>query len=78
MDETRTYFLTHPCLGLRDLNSARQNITEGYMLKCNAIFAVCYIGRAITDAGVMSVFDLAKRAHLPNVGIVCTKSDVSS
>ena len=47
------------------------------MLKCDEIFAVCQIGRATTDAGVMSVFELARQAKLSNVGIVCTKSDVS-
>ena len=63
-------------LGLRDLNAARLKITERYVLKCNEIFAVCLIGRAITDAGVKGVFDLAKRAKLSNIGIICTKSDV--
>ncbi|KAM7215631.1 hypothetical protein V8F06_009018 [Rhypophila decipiens] len=61
--------------GLRDLNSARQNITERYILKCDEIFAVCCIGRAVTDVGVKAVFDLARQARLSNVGIVCTKSD---
>ncbi|KUL85849.1 hypothetical protein ZTR_07402 [Talaromyces verruculosus] len=45
--------------GLRDLNSARQNVTE----------------RATTDAGVKEVFELARRAALSNVGIICTQSD---
>ncbi|KAM7200854.1 hypothetical protein V8F20_005096 [Naviculisporaceae sp. PSN 640] len=61
--------------GLRDLNSARQNITERYILECDEIFAVCCIGRAVTDVGVKTVFDLARKARLSNVGIVCTKSD---
>ncbi|KAE9378390.1 hypothetical protein N431DRAFT_400024 [Stipitochalara longipes BDJ] len=60
--------------GLRDLNSARQSITERHLLKCDEIFAVCCIGRATTDASVMSVFEIAARAELSNVGIVCTKS----
>lgn len=63
--------------GLHDLNSARRNITERYLLHCDEIFAVCNIGRAVTDAGVASVFELAKKAKLSNVGIICTKSDVS-
>lgn len=62
--------------GLRDLNSARRNITERYLLECDEIFAVCFIGRAITDAGVASVFELARQAKLSNVGIICTRSDV--
>ncbi|KAK4442405.1 hypothetical protein QBC34DRAFT_313226 [Podospora aff. communis PSN243] len=61
--------------GLRDLNSARRNITERYLLQCDEIFAVCFTGRAITDAGVASVFELAKQAKLFNVGIICTRSD---
>lgn len=61
--------------GLRDLNSARRNITERHIRNCHEIFAVCNIGRATTDAGVKSVFDLARDARLRNIGIVCTKSD---
>lgn len=68
--------LTNICSGLRDLNAARRAITERYLLKCDEIFAVCNIGRAITDVGVSSVIDLAKQAGLSNVGIICTRSDV--
>ncbi|KAK5988118.1 hypothetical protein PT974_12258 [Cladobotryum mycophilum] len=60
---------------LRDLNSARQNITERYLLECDQVFAICNIGRATTDVGVSSVFDLANRARLSQVGIICTKAD---
>ncbi|KAK3903178.1 hypothetical protein C8A05DRAFT_43557 [Staphylotrichum tortipilum] len=61
--------------GLRDLNSARRNITERYLLECDEIFAVCPIGRAMTDEGVKSVCDLARQTGLSNVSIICTKSD---
>ncbi|KAK6859171.1 hypothetical protein PG995_005024 [Apiospora arundinis] len=61
--------------GLRDLNAARRHITERYLLECDEIFAVCIAGRAITDEGVMNVIELAKKAKLSHVGIVCTKSD---
>ncbi|KAK3322792.1 hypothetical protein B0H66DRAFT_475296 [Apodospora peruviana] len=61
--------------GLRDLNSARQNITERYILECDEIFAVSNIGRAVTDVGVTAVFDLARQVRLSNVGIVCTRSE---
>ncbi|KAI1423392.1 hypothetical protein F5Y12DRAFT_757515 [Xylaria sp. FL1777] len=61
--------------GLRDLNTARRNITERYLLKCNEIFVVAAEGRATTDEGVQSVIELAKKAKLSNVGIICTKSD---
>ncbi|KAI0467376.1 hypothetical protein F4859DRAFT_494186 [Xylaria cf. heliscus] len=61
--------------GLRDLNSARRNITERYLLKCDEIFVVAIEGRATTDEGVQSVIELAKKARLSNVGIICTRSD---
>lgn len=61
--------------GLRDLNSARANVTEHYIRNCNEVFAVCNIGRATTDAGVKSVFDLARDTGLKHIGIICTKSD---
>ncbi|KAF4487271.1 Nuclear GTPase SLIP-GC [Colletotrichum fructicola Nara gc5] len=61
--------------GLRDLNSARRSITERYLFECDEVFAVCNIGRATTDVGVASVFELARRAGLSKVGIVCTRSD---
>jgi hypothetical protein len=64
--------------GLHDANSARRHITERYIIKCDEIFAICNEGRAITDAGVVSVLDLASKARLSNVGIICTKSDVST
>lgn len=65
-------------LGLHDANAARRNITERYLINCDEIFAICTEGRAITDAGVVSVLELAKKARLSNVGIICTKSDVST
>ncbi|KAF2710421.1 hypothetical protein K504DRAFT_405554 [Pleomassaria siparia CBS 279.74] len=61
--------------GLRDLNSARQNVTERYVRQCHQIFAVANIGRATTDQGVVEVLELARHARINNVGVVCTKSD---
>ncbi|RWA11880.1 hypothetical protein EKO27_g3224 [Xylaria grammica] len=61
--------------GLRDLNAARRNITERYLLRCDEIFVVASEGRATTDEGVQSVIELAKKARLSNVGIICTRSD---
>ncbi|KAI3335499.1 hypothetical protein F4824DRAFT_158970 [Ustulina deusta] len=61
--------------GLRDLNAARRNITERYLLKCNEIFVVAVEGRATTDDGVRSVIELAMKAKLSNLGIICTKSE---
>jgi hypothetical protein len=62
--------------GLRDRNSARLNITETYVRQCHQVFVVTRIGRAITDMSVKGVFELARRANLRNVGIICTQSDV--
>ncbi len=64
--------------GLRDLNTARRRITETYMREVDEIFAVCQIARAATDAGVLAVFELARRANLQNISVICTKSDVRS
>ncbi|KAK3994289.1 hypothetical protein QBC44DRAFT_322976 [Cladorrhinum sp. PSN332] len=61
--------------GLRDLNSARQRVTERYLIECDEIFVVCQRSRATSDAGVQAVFELAKQARLSNVGIICTNSD---
>lgn len=61
--------------GLRDLNSARRNITQRYVVNCHEIIAVCNIKRAITDVGVQTVFELAQQARLERVGIICTNAD---
>lgn len=61
--------------GLRDLNSARANITESNIRNCHEVFAVCNIGRATTDVGVKNAFKLAQDVDLKHIGIVCTKSD---
>lgn len=44
-------------------------------MNCDEIFAVCNIIRATTDEGVAAVIDLANKASLSNVGIICTRSD---
>ncbi|OAQ67731.2 dynamin family domain-containing protein [Pochonia chlamydosporia 170] len=64
--------------GLRDLNAARRNNTERYLAeqKCHEVFAVCDISRATSDVGVKAVFELASKACLSSVGIVCTRTDV--
>lgn len=61
--------------GLRDLNSARRNITQQYVINCHEIIAICSIKRAITDVGVRTVFELAQQARLERVGIICTSAD---
>lgn len=62
--------------GLRDLNSARQKVTQDYLWHCDEIFAVCETKRAVTDEGVKTVFSLAKQAWRERVGIIATHSDV--
>ncbi|KAL1870774.1 hypothetical protein Daus18300_005094 [Diaporthe australafricana] len=64
--------------GLRDLNSARRNVTQRYLWgrNCHQIFAVCEIKRAETDPGVKTVLEIAPQAHLGRVGIICTNSDL--
>lgn len=61
--------------GLQDLNSARRNITQQYIVNCHEIFAICSIKRAGTNVGVKTVFDLAQQARLERVGIICTNAD---
>jgi hypothetical protein len=59
--------------GLRDLNSARQAITERYIRQCHQIFIVARIDRAITDESIKQIFELAR--DLSKVDIVCTRSE---
>ncbi|KAM3470795.1 hypothetical protein MY5147_006201 [Beauveria neobassiana] len=59
--------------GLRDINSARRNITELYIRKCNEIFAVCPAARATDDETVQEIFRMAE--HLENISIICTNSE---
>jgi hypothetical protein len=61
--------------GLRDLNSARQAITERYVRECHQIFVVAKIDRAITDESIKQIFELARRVDLSKVDIVCTRSE---
>jgi hypothetical protein len=61
--------------GLQDLNSARRNITQQYVVNCHEIIAICEIKRAISDVGVKTVFELARQARLERVGIICTYAD---
>ncbi|KAI0472369.1 hypothetical protein F4859DRAFT_522291 [Xylaria cf. heliscus] len=61
--------------GLRDVNSARRNITERYILQCDEIFVMCMMGRIITDRSIEDIFNLAQQADRSNIGIICTNSD---
>lgn len=61
--------------GLRDLNSARKAITERYVRQCHQILVVAKIDRAITDESIKDIFDLATRANLSKIDVVCTRSE---
>lgn len=61
--------------GLRDLNSARKAITERYVRKCHQIFVVARIDRASTDESIKEIFELASRAKLTKVDVICTRSE---
>jgi len=61
--------------GLRDLNSARKAITERYVRDCHQIFVVARIDRAVTDESIKEIFQLARRANLSKVDVVCTRSE---
>ncbi|KAJ4363421.1 hypothetical protein N0V83_009714 [Neocucurbitaria cava] len=61
--------------GLRDLNSARKAITENYIRHCHHIFVVAKIDRAITNESVKEIFELAQRANLSKIDIICTRSE---
>ncbi|RYO90874.1 hypothetical protein DL766_001625 [Monosporascus sp. MC13-8B] len=61
--------------GLRDLNSARKAITERYVRQCHQILVVAKIDRAITDESIKEIFELASRANLSNIDVICTRSE---
>lgn len=61
--------------GLRDLNSARQAITERYIRQCHQVLVVARIDRAITDESIRYICELARRVDLTKIDIVCTRSE---
>lgn len=61
--------------GLRDVNSARRNITQQYVVNCHEIFAVCNIKRASTDEAVKTIFEIARQAWIERMGVICTYAD---
>ncbi|RYP01347.1 hypothetical protein DL765_010864 [Monosporascus sp. GIB2] len=61
--------------GLRDLNSARKAITERYVRQCHQILVVARIDRAITDESIKEIFELASRASLSKIDVICTRSE---
>lgn len=74
-------------VGLHDTNLARVKATQDYLLRCDHIFIVAKISRAITDQSLQSSLYsiLSRHAELEweesagksmKVAIVCTKSEV--
>ncbi|KAH8732134.1 hypothetical protein GQ44DRAFT_767167 [Phaeosphaeriaceae sp. PMI808] len=61
--------------GLRDLNSARKAITERYVRECHQILVVAKIDRAVTDESIKEIFELAGRANLSKIDVICTRSE---
>lgn len=65
--------------GLRDINIARIRRVEQFLFKCNQVFVVANINRAVTDQSVKAQICArgSKLQNLRNVCVVCTHADVS-
>ncbi|KAK3306258.1 uncharacterized protein B0T15DRAFT_396538 [Chaetomium strumarium] len=72
--------------GLQDTNLARVRATHDYLLKCNHIFIVAKISRAITDRSLQSSLFSVLSRHVPleweesaaqslRIAVVCTKTE---
>lgn len=77
---TKCYILSRGLIladlpGLRDQNSARRAIAERYIRQCHHVFVVAPINRVVTDQSVSDIFDLARRASLSNIDIICTRAE---
>ncbi|KAK4235702.1 hypothetical protein C8A03DRAFT_46215 [Achaetomium macrosporum] len=70
--------------GLQDTNLARVRATHDYLLKCNHVFIVAKISRAITDRSLQSSLFSVLSRHVPleweesaaqslRIAVVCTK-----
>ncbi|MBE3047624.1 hypothetical protein IMZ48_34945 [Candidatus Bathyarchaeota archaeon] len=82
MERTLTRYL-----GLQDTNLARVRATQDYLMRCDNIFIVTNIARAITNSSLCSSLFSVMSRHKPqdgdesraknqNIAIVCTRSDV--
>ncbi|KAE9366257.1 hypothetical protein N431DRAFT_419424 [Stipitochalara longipes BDJ] len=72
--------------GLQDTNLARVRATQTYLMKCDNVFIVAKISRAITDQSLKSSLYSILARHAPveweesgvkslNLAVVCTKSE---
>ncbi|KFZ06243.1 hypothetical protein V501_07587 [Pseudogymnoascus sp. VKM F-4519 (FW-2642)] len=86
-DVLKTGIILADLPGLHDTNLARVKATQDYLLRCNYIFIVAKISRAITDQSLKSSLYsiLSRHAELEweesagksmKVAVVCTKSEV--
>jgi hypothetical protein len=73
--------------GLQDTNLARVKATQDYLLKCDHIFIIAKISRAITDQSLRSSLYHVLSKHVPsewettggrylNMAVVCTMAEV--
>lgn len=77
--------------GLQDANLARVKVTQDYLMKCDSIFIVSKISRAITDQSLKSSLYSVLARNMPsqwneqgeeqsrerlNLSVICTKSEV--
>ena len=75
-------------IGLQDTNLARVRATQTYLMKCDNVFIIAKISRALTDQSLKSSLYSVLAQHAPveweesggkglNLAVVCTKSEVS-
>lgn len=74
-------------LGLQDTNLARVKAAQEYLTKCDHIFLVANISRALTDQSLKTSLDTAishsapssgevSRGKASRIAVICTKSEV--
>ena len=77
-----------PETGLQDVNLAKVRATERYLFKCDQVFVVARISRAISNQSLKNSLLQTLKNHVPNeweqlagrymnLSIICTYSEVS-
>ncbi|KAH0592355.1 hypothetical protein MHUMG1_09968 [Metarhizium humberi] len=72
--------------GLQDTNLARVKATQDYLMKCNSVFIVANISRAITDQSLKSSLFSVLSRHVPleleesgakalRIAVICTRAE---
>ncbi|KAF3397951.1 Nuclear GTPase SLIP-GC [Penicillium rolfsii] len=83
----RVGFVIADLPGLQDTNLARVKAAQEYLTKCDHIFVVASISRALTDESLRTSLHSAKSSFapangkdsegkVPKVGVICTKTDI--